>query len=255
MINIASCVFINANYFYITSNLWKHAPRTITSPNNLIFVTEGTLFIEINNQKYEVNEGDLLFLPFGYESIGYKPCKINTGFYCVMFRSDEAIEFPTHFAASDVNILRELYLLLIEKASIADYSRQGVNMIMQCLFHEIVYQLNHTVADVQVSLSESIKKYVLGTIFRNITVHDVAVHFGLSEDYVNRAFAKSEHITLKAYINNLRIKRIEEYLISTNTPLETVVKKLGFPNVSALSKFYKYHTGRTITEFRSRFFN
>lgn len=255
MMNIDSCTFINANYFYITNNLWKHAHRTVTSPNNVIFVTEGTLYIEMGNQRYEVNEGELLFLPYGCESIGYRPCNVHTAFYCVMFKSDEIIEFPTHFAASDVNILRDLYLLLIEKASLADYSKQGVNTIMQCLFHEIVYQLNHTVADFQVSLSESIKKYVIGTLFRNVTVHDVAIHFGLSDDYVNRVFSKSEHITLKAYINNLRIKRIEEYLISTNTSLETVVKKLGFPNVSALSKFYKYHTGRTITEFRSRFFN
>jgi AraC-like DNA-binding protein len=92
-------------------------------------------------------------------------------------------------------------------------------------------------------------------MFRNVTVHDVAIHFGLSDDYINRAFSKSEHITLKAYINKLRVKQIEEYLISTNTSLEVVAKKLSFPNVSALSKFYKYHTGRTITEFRSRFFN
>ncbi len=254
--NVEACKFIAANYFYITNNLWKHAPRTLTSPNNLVFVTEGTLYIKIHNQKYEVNEGEFLFLPLGSESIGYKPSSKPTGFYYVMFTSDGTIDFPTYFAAADANLVRELYLLLIQKAYLSDYSRQGVDAIMHCLFHEIKYQFSHSAVQTQeTNLVEKIKNYIRTTIFRNITVHDVAVHFGLSDDYITRLFRKSEHITLKAYINTLKVKRLEEYLISTNTSLATIAKKLGFPNVSALSKFYKYHTGRTISEFHSRFIN
>ena len=123
------------------------------------------------------------------------------------------------------------------------------------LFYEIQYQACHTAVYPQKSLSDNIKKYIISTVFRNITVHDIAVHFGLSDDYVTQLFYKYEHITPKAYINQLKIKKIEEYLISTNTSLQAIAKKLSFPNVSALSKFYKYHTGRTITQYRTKFIN
>ena len=36
-------------------------------------------------------------------------------------------------------------------------------------------------------------------------------NFGLSDDYVTQLFYKYEHITPKAYINQLKIKKIEEY--------------------------------------------
>ena len=175
-----------------------------------------------------------------------------------MFESDERIEFPAHFEVTNTDIIRDIYSLLVKRSYLTNYPKQGVNTIMYCLFHEISYQLNYincTDTDSQVTLPERIKEYVINTLFRNISVHDVAAHFGLCDDYINRVFYKYEHITLKAYINKLRIKRLEEYLISTNTSLEVIARTLGFQNKSTLSKFYKYHTGRTITEFRSKFRN
>ena len=254
MANIESCEFLNANFFYVTNNIWKHAYRAPTSPNNLIFVTEGTLFIEIQSERYEVNKNEFLYLPLGFESVGFRPVNTDTGFFCVMFKSKES-RLPAHFSVPDSTTIRSMYATLIQKNAISDYPKQCINKIMQCLFYEIQYQASHNDMSPQESLSDNIKKYVISTVFRNITVHDIALHFGLSDDYVTRIFYKYEHITLKAYINQLKIKRIEEYLISTNTSLQVIAKKLSFPNVSALSKFYKYHTGRTITQYRTKFIN
>ena len=254
MSKIESCVFLNANFFYVTNNTWKHAYRATSSPNNLIFVTEGTLYIEVLNERYEVNKNEFLYLPLGFESIGFRPINTDTGFYCVMFTGEES-RLPTHFSVSDTSTIRDLYSTLIQKNALADYPKQGINRIMHCLFYEIQYQASHTAVYPQKSLSDNIKKYIISTVFRNITVHDIAVHFGLSDDYVTQLFYKYEHITPKAYINQLKIKKIEEYLISTNTSLQVIAKKLSFPNVSALSKFYKYHTGRTITQYRTKFIN
>ncbi len=258
MSNIESCHFINANFFYVTNTLWKHAPRTVTSPNNLVLVTEGVLYIEMNGQRYTVNQGEFLFFPHGVESIGYRPSSVSTGFYCVMFNSPPEFAFPTHFSLYslyDINPIRDLYSLLIKNAARSDYPRKALDSLMHCLFYEITYQINHTDTQGHEPMSESIKKYVAGTMFRNITVNEVAAHFGLSPDHINRVFSQSEHITLKSYINRVRIHRIEELLISTNTSLSTVAKNLGFSNSTSLSKFYKYHTGKTISEYRSKFIN
>lgn len=255
MSKIESCHFINANFFYVTNTLWKHAPRTLTSPNNLLLVTEGILYIEMKGQRYEIKQGEFLFFPHGVESIGYRPSSVSTGFYCVMFNSAPGFDFPTHFSLYDINHVRELYSLLIKNAARSDYPRKAIDALMHCLFYEITYQINHTATQGHETLSDSIKKYVESTMFRNITVNEVAAHFGLSPDHINRVFSQSEHITLKAYINRMRVDRIEELLISTNTSLATVAKKLGFPNSASLSKFYKYHTGKTISEYRSKFIN
>ena len=99
------------------------------------------------------------------------------------------------------------------------------------------------------------KKYIKDTLHRNLTVEDVAHHFGFSAKHANRLFYSVEHTTVKAYFNTHKIKRIEEYLMSTNLSVGELAEKFGFPNVEALHKYFKYHTGKSIKEFRSKFIN
>ena len=253
MMNIEACSFVTAKYMYITNSMWKHARRTHLSPNNLIYVTEGTLYIEVMGERYAVSKGEFLFLPQGAESIGYRPSTTNTGFYFVLFRTTDSVSFPTYFTAQSPERISELYAMLIKNAFLNGYPQKALNSLMHCLFYEVDYQLGNNVESEEKSLAAAIKKYSHDTVFRNATVHEIATHFGLSDDYVNRVFSQSEHVTLKAYMNKQRIKKIEELLISSNTPLKTIADKLGFSDAAALSKFYKYHTGKTVSEYRARF--
>lgn len=253
MTNIEACSFVAAKYMYITNSMWKHARRTHLSPNNLIYVTEGTLYIEVRGERYAVNKNEFLFLPQGEESIGYRPSTTNTGFYFVLFRTTDSVSLPTHFTVQTPESISELYAMLIKSAYLKNYPQQAVNSLMHCIFYEVNYQLGNNAEPEEKSLAAAIKKYTYDTVFRNTTVHEIAAHFGLSDDYINRVFSRSEHITLKAYMNSKRIKKIEELLISSNTPLKTIADKLGFSSAAALSKFYKYHTGKTISEYREKF--
>ena len=58
--------------------------------------------------------------------------------------------------------------------------------------------------------------------------------------------------TIKKYITDLRIRRIEEYLSSANHTIQTTSEDMGFGSASALCKFYKYHTGISPSEYRKQ---
>lgn len=255
MREIEACTFKKANFMYIMNSMWKHAPRTPDSRNNLIFVTEGVLYIEMERVQYTVKPGEFLFLPHGVLSIGYRPSGIPTGFFFAIFDAKKPFSIPTHFTLADTTPIRELYMQLIRAAQNADYPRGGVNALLHALLYEVWYQLNCAGPAADNSLAESVKVYLHETVFRNLTVSDVAAHFGFCPDYINRVFTKAEHMTIKAYITHLKIRRIEEYLVSTNTPVKAIAEKLNFPTPSALSKFYKYHTGKTPEEYRAKFIN
>ena len=130
-----------------------------------------------------------------------------------------------------------------------------LNALLHTLLYEVTYQMENTDFNSNFSLSTKIKRYLQINIHRNMSVTDVANHFGFSNDYVNRIFTRDEHISIKSYINQLKTERIEEYLSSTNTPFSMIAHKLGFSSIYSLSRFYKYHTGRTLTEYHSRFIN
>ena len=255
MKNIESCTFINANFFYVTDNTWKHAPRAVSSPNNLILVTEGKLYIEVHGQKYSVSSGNFIYLPHGCESVGYRPSEPHTAFYCIMFKSNSEFSLPTHFTVQSISPVRDIYAQIIQKASQPNYPKEALDALLRCLFYEIEYQISVAVTENNTTLPLALKRYIEASIFRNITVNECAKHFGISANHLNRVFSQSEHINIKAYINQLKIKRIEEYLVSTNTPLSVIAKKLSFPSAASLCKFYTYHTGRTISEYRAKFIN
>ncbi len=244
-----------ANFFFNTNTMWMHAPRYSDAANNLIFVTDGCLKIEINGNKHTISANEFMFLPQGVPSQGYAPSNTNTGFYYVTFYSDKPFSFPTEFTLPDTFSIRQMYIQLVKKCVLPNYPKDGLNALLHALLHEVLYQMANSELNSQISLSGKIRRYLQLSIGRNISITDVANHFGFSTDYVNRVFSRDEHISIKSYINRLKVQRIEEYLSSTNTPFAIIAQQLGFSSVYALSRFYKYHTGQTLTDYHSKFIN
>lgn len=252
MQSVESCTLRQTDFLFITNSMWKHAPRIAESPHNLLFVTEGVLYIEVDGKRYTVRPGELLFLPKGMPSVGYRPSGVPTGFYFATFLSNTPPDFPTYFSPSDEAPIRALYAQLVHAARSPDYPPEGIRIHLHALLYEVGFQLKHTALQPDHSLAESIKKYVRNAVFRNLTVNDVAVHFGLCSDYISRVFSRAEHMTLGAYITQQKIARIEEYLASDSTPVRVIAERMHFSSPSAFSKFYKYHTGQTPEQYRAQ---
>lgn len=252
---VRNCTYLRAQYLYVTNPVWSHAPRTRYSSHNLIFVTEGVLYIEQDGNRYEVREGQCIFLEKGLTSVGYRPSGTKTGFYYVMFECNVTRPaFPKCFTLQEEKNVRDLLFQLVNRLGYSDYPREAMNSLMHALFYEVLYQSKpHT--EPTTSLAKSIKTYVYASIHRNITVNDIALHFSLCPDYISRVFYKSEQIPIKKYITDLRIRRIEEYLSSANHTIQTTSEVMGFGSASALCKFYKYHTGISPSEYRHRFYS
>ena len=135
MNKIKSCKLVITNFFYITNRMWKHAPRTKSDPSNLILVTEGTLHLKIGDKKYDVHQGEFVFLQQGIESIGYKPSEKPVGFYCIVFKSNPIPTFPTHFTIYDTAVVQELMEQFVRKAYTHDYPADGIHSLLRIIFY------------------------------------------------------------------------------------------------------------------------
>jgi AraC-like DNA-binding protein len=256
MEGIEKCNLRVANFFYVDSPSWQYAERRRGSPYNMIFVTEGVLYMELEDTRYTVKKNEFLFMPQGSISRGYRGSEKPTCFYHVIFSADVPPNFLSHFTVANTANIRVLYALLTDVSKNVGYSQEIKNALLSSLLYEISYQHSregYTVPKEDITIVEKIKVYIDNSIHRRITLNDVAHHFGFSVQHTQRLFLAREHITVKAYINELRIKRIEECLMSTNASTSVIAKKFGFPNPNALNKYYKYHTGRTIKEYHSKF--
>jgi len=254
MDKIADCKYRRGSFLFVTDPWWKHAHRTEHAKNNLIFVTEGVLYIEIFDKQYIVKPNDCIFLPHGVPSMGYKPSGSPTGFFYVLFDSPTLLDIPTHFTVQNPDVLNEMFSQLIYHNHYSNYPHTALNALFLSVLYEVQYQTSNIgMEDIDNNLVDNIKRYLLRSVNRNLMIADVAAHFNRSPDHIRREFRKSEHVTIKEYMNRLKIRQIEKYLASQNTSLKTIAEVMNFPNVDTLCKFYKYHTGTTPGEYRGKF--
>lgn len=47
-----TCDFVVVNFFYVNSPSWQYAKRRPESLHNMIFVTEGVLYMELEDKRY-----------------------------------------------------------------------------------------------------------------------------------------------------------------------------------------------------------
>ena len=212
--------------------------------------------MELEGVRYAIKKNEFLFMPHGSNSRGYRASDKPTSFYHVIFVSETPPPFETYFSIKNTENIHTLYSLLTDVSKNKDYDNEAKLAILRALLYEIAYQREQDKCPsetVTVPVAQLMKKYIDGTLHRVQSVEDVAHHFGFSAKHANRLFFAAEHTTIKIYINECKVKKIKEYLMSTNISVSELAGKFGFPNASALNRFYRYHTGQTIKEFRAKF--
>ncbi|GKU23454.1 hypothetical protein CFB3_16770 [Clostridium folliculivorans] len=102
------------------------------------------------------------------------------------------------------------------------------------------------------SIIEKSKKYIHDNFNENITKNDVAAKVFLTPDYVAKLFKAEVGIAIKEYINQCRIERAKELLISTNTSISIIASEVGFDNFSYFSTIFKKLTGLSPYSYRKK---
>lgn len=85
---------------------------------------------------------------------------------------------------------------------------------------------------------------------KKITLRDVSEYVGLSPEYFCRIFKSTMKIGVSKYINFIKIKYAEMFLIQTELPIEEISRKVGFSDCSYFIKIFKRFNGCTPVKFR-----
>ena len=81
--------------------------------------------------------------------------------------------------------------------------------------------------------------------FTGVTVHDLSQALRTSPDHLSRRFCAETGMTLKTYVNRVRVEAARQLLRETGDKLEAVASLVGFHDASHLSRlFVKYLSSR-----------
>ena len=81
----------------------------------------------------------------------------------------------------------------------------------------------------------------------------LANYLNLNERTFTRRFKKALNTTPNKYMQNLRIEKAKELLITTNKSFDSITFEVGFYNESSFRKLFKRETSLNPSEFRKRY--
>ena len=255
---------------YQTLKLENYNTTTIETSKNInnydfIYITEGGGIYKSYNTSQEVKVGSIIII-----------------------KSGEKIEFtPTigkqtsYFHISVVCLQYTLFLEkidLFQKSSIANI---GQNVIIENIFNNMMQILKENKSGAQAVLNTSlllalsIANYKLLNchekenptiekintaveILRNdttakISPEEVAKRIGISYSLFRRIFKENMGTSPAQYQMDIRLKRAQELLTTTNFSIARIADKLGFTDTAQFSTFFRKRQNMTPREYRNKF--
>ena len=102
------------------------------------------------------------------------------------------------------------------------------------------------------SIAEEVKLYLDVNYYEPLQIRQVARQFGVHPNYLTRVFRESYGVGPKEYLTDLKLKKAEAMLASTDYAVAVVASSLGFEDAFAFSRLFKKRVGCSPSAFRSR---
>lgn len=270
---------------FTADSKWLHMNRVIDN-YEIIIMNKGTMYIQQDDEKYEIKEGNILLLEPGLRHKGYNFSDKGTSFYWVHFYSSEAYAMNHTEAASEILIAQNnpyfnglnssiliptlsrnlnldrinvLFRQLLHLSQSTYYTNQSVNYILTSLLIEITEQviLNFKTSIKKSTQEEDILPQILQWIkihlTQNISLKNVAYEFNFSKEYLARYFKKRMGMSMQEYINYLRISDAKKLLCNSNLNIKEIAHELGFVDEKYFLKLFKKYENLTPKQFRNAY--
>lgn len=252
--------YVMTGKFKAPSPNWKHELFHLAE-YELFVMTEGTLYLSYNQQRYTVNSGEYLILPpCNSWRQGFK--EAYSSFYWLHFSPPNSSE-DNCFTLPQMGAIPKLEKVVVLMKQLQDevknnYPEVSLNAMTTSIVTELYGQLYlNTPVDTK-SLSQKqiysdILDYIQLNMYRNIKIAEIAQHFGYNEKYLSHLFANITGVPLKQFILSRKMDAANFMLTDTNMPITDIAKELGFSDNHNFSRAYKGFTGLTPSEYRNAF--
>lgn len=99
---------------------------------------------------------------------------------------------------------------------------------------------------------DKVLEYIDANYDQRITLSDVAAVANYSPYHFTRFFKDTTGMTFNEYVNSVRIKKAERYLLDIDTPITEIAYKSGFNSIQTFNRVFKISKGCTPTEYREK---
>ena len=217
----------------------------------LINVLRGHMILHIDNRREQIGAGEsALIFPNQMHSVEATDYECQT----VSFAQTVVISFYANFKAfhpesSRVTLSAPLLELLGHLQEEPNYHhRKGLMYLVCSAFNrDRSYRPRNSTAD---SLSAKIILYIEENYLSGCTIKDIADDIGYDEDYLALVFKRATGMSIRKYINILRLEKACYLLESSRFGILRCAEESGFACVRSFNRNFKAHFGITPAEHR-----
>ncbi|MBX4260967.1 AraC family transcriptional regulator [Clostridium estertheticum] len=257
--------------FQAPSPEWLHFTRYMQD-YELIIVTEGVAYLQVEHQLYSIGKGEFLIFPPSAKQAGYK--KSSCSFYWLHFAYENPVsillleEFPSELPEDKIYIpthgkVENLEKIIVIMKHLQDSVRSYHNSIQNnyvctTILCEISSQFLAKKNQENSSLKRKqffndIQDYIKWNRTNAIKVSEIAEHFGYNKRYISSLFSTIANVSLKQYIMQEKIELAKYLLCDTNDNVSEIAYQLGYNDSHNFMKGFKKLVGLTPTQYRNAY--
>lgn len=255
---------------FIADEKWTHSPSTRKSDTEVMIGLSGSVPLFVGSERFNLTAGTVL-VNFPRKTItGANPAQIPSEFIWIHVinraplqimnefdngrLSDDVAVMPRFFRMAEPNRTTVLATQLLDIAhhqghlSSTDYA---TSLLLTEISNDYINQQSSVHNDE--SKVTQIKEWVRLNINKELTVHDIAEHFEINQNYLAAMFKTITGSTVKAYLNGLKIDQAKYLLLTTNASVQEISEKSYFNDYKYFFRIFKKKTGLTPAKYRNAF--
>lgn len=220
------------------------------------FVTKGSGILIIDGKTYEIGAGDAFLIPAEKLSY-YKASAQNPWSYhwtgMTGYRSDHYVRQLLSVNHGDYvfrNLSIEKYASAID--SLATETRTNAETyfrskaVLYTLLSYLAADLSGSAAHSQnVTLAARIKFFLDAKYMEKIRLEDLAAIIGVHPNHLSRVFSTAYGISPKQYLNDRKMEKAAQMLLSSELPVSLIGEALGFEDQHIFSRAFKNYYGKS----------
>ncbi|WP_105619863.1 helix-turn-helix domain-containing protein [Vallitalea okinawensis] len=233
--------------------------------DKIYLINEGEIYLNIDGEELYPKKNSLLFIPAHTKQTFNIISQENLDHYYCHFSSlisghenlrlIDVIEIPYCLELDEEkNTIQQLFIKMI---ACNNYKNISNIVKSKALLYEIMqYYLDKCTSITFKTPSHSANKlsivldYIENNLNRHVTNNELADLIHLHPNYFVTIFKKSLGVSPKKYINDIRLRKAKDLLLSTELNISDITYQLGFKDIYYFSKKFKKDTGLSPSLFR-----
>lgn len=227
------------------------------------FVLYGKGEFHINGHIFHLSKGDAFIIPSGkvcyYKADDFDPwcyiwinfSGINSHMYAYELMNSIDDVFIIHNLDIDKYKYKIFEVIKLGTNTISKYFK--CNSILLDIMSMLFEDLNLDEKKLSnYSIVDDIKHYLDMNYPDKIKMKDVAKEFGIHPNYLTKIFHDKFDISPKNYLKDLKLKKAQSLLKTTDLPISIIADSLGFDDQLAFSRIFKKEFSLSPSEYRKQ---